>query len=650
MFKKHVAFLLLAVLLALPAFASAEEKWIMMSNSVNQGNRFSSGSGIDDKVVFAIGTNGTTGTIKMSSDGGKTMSDLALPTAQTLGLSSIQMFSANDGLITSLGAFYRLKDKGQTYEALNVPGKPTTCLYSTCVAKTHCYFSCAKGVIAITHDAGATWSTSTLSVTDLNAGPIAFYDATTGYVADDLSESNTDGQGQVTQNVLSRGTIFKTTDGGKTWTKKIENEPYQYTALEVVAPDRFFIGAQDNTHGYLRYSQDGGTTLKTLPVTETKQGSFGSVPLWHIGGIKFFDEQKGWVVVSYGSLAGGVGNLLFFLKTTDGGTTFTEFLANKTAGGFANGSVYGWSWVNEHLAYAFGEMQTVIQFSDGQYVPPAVDGDVDRDNEIEYVDDDGELVPVDGDPDTDTAPVYKGAPGDPCPVPGKPDTYAHPRCDANLGSGVCAWKEGHAPFCTAICTKNADPICLHLNPDSGCKPIDYNGVASTSDTATRICLFQSSDLTNYSGAWQGYSGALLGEACWNKNHAANPRCDSAKSFGGDFCLEEPDNEAVFCSKYCSSESDCAGGFATTACCNGVVGDKNYCRYGALCTPAVDGDTEITPSEDGDTESTPSEDGDTSDPTIHKKSDGGGCQSTGSGAGLALLALFGLAVLRRRQRV
>lgn len=662
MLRQRLALLLCGALVLLPSLASAEETWTQMSSTIGTGNTYTFGSGLDDKNVFVGGSasdgqGGTKALFRLSQDGGKTFTDLAQPAGQLAMILNVEMFSIDDGVALGFvfpggGKFYRVKSKGATLEEIAVAGKPS-CSYLTCYAKTHCVATCGNGVIAYSHDSGKSWSTSTLPVTDLKPGPVSMYDALTGYATFYLTKDITNSEGQVTgQDTLSRGTIFKTVDGGKTWTKQVENEPYTYTAIQAVTASRFYVGAQDNTHGYLRYSQDSGATYNILPITDSKSTAFGSSPLWNIGGIKFFDEQTGWVVVSYGSVDGGVGNLLFFLKTTDGGAHFTENVAKKAGGGFANGSVYAWSWVDEHLAYAFGEAHSLLVFSDGQYVPPAVDGDQDadsdKDTEIEYVDDDGELIPVDGDQDTETEPLYKGAPGDPCPVPGKPETYDFPRCDPKLGSGVCVWKEGHAAFCTATCTTNQS--CYSLDPDSQCKPIDYNGVAGTSEKATRVCLFLSADITDYSGAWEGYSGALLGEACFDKNHGANPKCELTKKFGGDFCVEPlvDDTSIVFCSKYCTADADCAGGFQDTYCCNGTYGEKKFCYYGALCTPAVDGDTDVTP--DGDTESAPTEDGDESEAiTPTKSSSGGGCQTAGSATGFALLALLGLALLRRRVR-
>jgi photosystem II stability/assembly factor-like uncharacterized protein len=124
---------------------------------------------------------------------------------------------------------------------------------------------------------------------------------------------------------LSKSSIIKTLDGGKTW---IEQDPGPYYYLRSV----YFTDEQDGwavgSYNAILHTTDGGKNWnrKTLENTE-----------WDVtyNKVLFIDKQNGWILDSKRRL----------LKTTDGGITWKFFEdVNVTVGNFYfNNSKHGWA-------------------------------------------------------------------------------------------------------------------------------------------------------------------------------------------------------------------------------------------------------------------------------------------------------------------
>lgn len=645
----------LAVFLFSAISAQAEDeaggRWELTYLNFNQGNVFISGSAVGDKLIVAAGVevDGSSGnsmpTMKRSTDG-VSFSPISLPPEAGFTLfTDIQMINPNLGFAAGnalqAGPIWRITNNGSSVESLVVVwGEFPKCVKLFCLDADHCWSTCNEGLMIRSSDSGENWDSSTLPVTDLNRpGPIHFINESVGYAMMGMVESQGEGENEVDV-VQARGTTFKTVNGGESWTKLAEDEAYAYGELQFINENLGYVTAWDNTKAYLLKTENGGQSWNVLPVPPTMAGQFDpSAPLWQIGGVHFFDADRGWIVASYGSEEGGIGNVLTFLYTEDGGINWESHLGwGKDAEGNdvnVGGQMYDMAVVDEHLAYGFGEMQVVMRYTDGEYNPPDTDGDDPVDGDGVQPDGDGT---VDG--DTSTGPVYDGGPGQPCPVPGEDAEDSYPRCDPLQGSGLCVWRDDHDPYCSASCVSNED--CRVLDPDSCCKPVDFEGETKN------ICMLEDKYCVDYSGKWYGYEGALLGEPCRDVGHPDLPKCD--KNYGGKFCVDEKRGGPTFCTMECTGATECPGGFQTEFCCSGEAGDMTYCRYGRNCDPDWD------PTEDGDVnepdgdlpaiDGDVSVDGDDSGSGGSRESDGGGCNAAAGGP-LVLLA-FSMLLLRRRR--
>ena len=142
---------------------------------------------------------------------------------------------------------------------------------------------------------------------------IRFYDNNTGYTVSSLYNGST-------------FNIYKTTDGGSTWTG--QNSGYtsmRFMSIFFFHPDTVLISGND---GVIVRTTNGGTTWVTMPTGVTDQ-------LWSL---EFTNRTTGYC-------AGSTGRVL---KTTDGGTSW--FALNS---GVQN-QLYCLQFLNDSLGYASG--------------------------------------------------------------------------------------------------------------------------------------------------------------------------------------------------------------------------------------------------------------------------------------------------------
>jgi photosystem II stability/assembly factor-like uncharacterized protein len=657
-----IAAFALSVWCSLALAAPPEGKWTLNNMNFNQGNKYFAGSVGPDNYLMAIGAEadgqgGTKLVFRKSTNEGKSFGDITIPTNGGMFqfFTDVQVINKNLAWVAGMeigmtgnvgGPVWKVTNDGRDAEMqVLIWGEFPECSKIYCTDGNHCWTGCADGLVGYTSDGGENWQTSTLPVTDLTVGAIYFTDNSNGWIrAHKVDEEQGDEPNDPpTYTYLERGTTFRTTNGGKDWTVLTDGEKGMYTKLFMVNNQIGFADVFDGTRSYLSRTLDGGENWFILPLPPSQTGPYGSAPLYTVGGIHFFDENRGWVAASYGEKESGMGSILFMFYTEDQGDNWTPYQiwyldANTQQDTVLPGIVYAMSFINEHRGYVFGEMQTVAVWDDGQFDPPT-DGD-EPDGDAP----DGDGGAEDGDMDEDTGPIYTGAPGEPCPQPGNPESYALPRCDGGQGSPLCAWADGLGPHCTDFCTYNED--CRKFGPDSCCKVITFEGASQG------VCLVDAQLCPSYPDNWHGYKDALVGETCKIKDNpswASYPSCD--KNYGGSGCLLIPNEPPTFCSMACASDADCTGGFTTEGCCNLAVGDATYCQFDERCNPdwTPDGDE---PVEDGDV---PSDgdvpvDGDTpadGDDGGAGETGGGGCNGAAGGP-LVLLALASLWAVRRKR--
>lgn len=140
--------------------------------------------------------------------------------------------------------------------------------------------------------------------------------------------------------------VYKTTNGGTTWTKQTATEPNQnfafFTALEFL----------DELTGYAATTISGSNVrriIKTVDggITWTKPTQ---PALSYIGGVHFFDANNG-------IIAGGSGKIL---RTYNGGNTWTEIYAASGQETFLN-----MAFVNSNIGYAVGNAGLIVKTTDG---------------------------------------------------------------------------------------------------------------------------------------------------------------------------------------------------------------------------------------------------------------------------------------------
>ncbi len=643
---------LVLTILAAPflLLADASGTWELQFLNFNQGNVFNAMDAADADVIVASGveTNSQGGqdpVVKRSINGGTTWNAVQIPTNGGLFpamFTEIQMINKDIGFAVGsefgftgsvAGPAWKITGMGATWEPLVTldANYHPMCSHIFCLNETHCWLTCLDGEILYTANGGTSFSSATISQTDLEPGPIHFIDENHGWAAFGLSE----GEDDEPSTVLNRGTIYSTSNGGVDWQQLTTDQPYVYYQMDFVNTQVGYLSASDDNYAYLLKTSNGGVDWFVLPLPSEIQGQFGTSPLWLVSDLKFFDENTGWVAVSYGTQEGSVGNTLYMKYTENGGLNwFDHQIINPQDSSAIGGHILDFDFIDEHLAFAAGEMQVIAKYEDGQYVPPDGDSPTDGDG---VTDGDGS----DGDVDQEKEPLYHGGPGEPCPIPGSEPDFDIQRCDAEKGSPLCAWRDSAETFCTAFCQKNED--CRPLSADAQCKPVTLEGQSK------HICLLKGEYITDYSGDWYGYWRPLLGETCAD----SDPLCDL--NYTGKICINEP-SVTPFCSTLCLTDDDCLGGFIETVCCNGNAGGGQlYCRYGDLCEEPEptdgDGSTDGDSNTDGDSPIGPGPVTDGDDGGSSEDGGSSGCMQSPE-TSMLLFGLLALSILfiRRKARI
>lgn len=256
---------------------------------------FNDVSFVDDNIGWCS-LSGTPGKLYKTTNGGVTWFKLY---QSNTPFTSIHFFSKNDGYATTYGESGKLlktTDGGFSwlFFKMNVP--------------TKMYFRQNKGFlygkqILMSNDFGENWNSISPYLPSFSCNDIYFADDNTGWFC---------GKDPSSYNSM----LFKTTDGGVSWTKLYESTAGEFTnVIGFADSDTLYITYFNVIHGIrgttTLKSKDGGSTWVKIP------GTGGDA-------IHFTSPQKGWVA------EGDYTNSARIKKTTDGGVTWNTELEDNT--------------------------------------------------------------------------------------------------------------------------------------------------------------------------------------------------------------------------------------------------------------------------------------------------------------------------------
>jgi photosystem II stability/assembly factor-like uncharacterized protein len=310
------AVFILCLILYLADFANAQEwQW---SNPQPQGNHLQSVYFFDDNTGFAVGNMGT---VLKTTDGGNHWDILYLPGHPSLY--SIHFFGTEVGIITGEnGTIFRTADEGETWDDRSIdPG--------------HDLFS------------------------------VYLYNSDTGYIVgcDDYSD---------------RGILYKTTNGGETWTLVNTTSRWLYTVYPIGGSTVFAAGGdgiyRSNNGGLnwldslltphpiasLCFSDDdhgvaagGGNEEDLFMITTNGGDSWNQIyqmPTLYYSSVFFSSALTGYAIgYSYGNIV---------MKTIDGGITWVMISSYD----YNLNSLY---FINDDTGYAVGHSGIIVKTTNG---------------------------------------------------------------------------------------------------------------------------------------------------------------------------------------------------------------------------------------------------------------------------------------------
>lgn len=215
-------------------------------------------------------------------------------------------------------------DFGQTWTAA-VPTTMTSSIYSiTFIDSVTGFYGAGDDNIYKTTDGGATWTNKTsITGASINVTDIEFVSKTEGYAVD------------------AKGNVYKTTNAGDSWT--ITKIPFQkFSALSSNSGSTFISGLA----GTVLKSDDAGANWTPKYTSTTQQP---------IRQVTFVDANTGY---ASGGSTTGADSLGFILKTTNGGTNW-EVMSNTF-----KAQVYGFAITSPSNWCAVGSGNSIFRSTD----------------------------------------------------------------------------------------------------------------------------------------------------------------------------------------------------------------------------------------------------------------------------------------------
>ncbi len=302
------------------AMAAAWQNWVTNYNFVAPGGGYAETEFADCNNGIASGSS----TIVVTSDGGKTWVDKSRPDFAASFYSINGQAYPNTGkfyVAVSNGVIYKSTDKGTTldpaytdvnYQMNDVAGVGNDTVYAVGYSSFSVPTASRKSTFFRSYNSGTTWQTVDISATTTTPAftaptlsQMAFPSRLVGYVAG------------------SRNGIYKTTDGGTTWTSinpfpalnqfptGFPNTAITYTDIQALSDNVVFaVGNMFTSQSVRRVyrTTDGGASWVDIT------GNIPTIsPVGNLNAVLFHDINNGYVVTPGGVL----------LKTTNGGASWT---------------------------------------------------------------------------------------------------------------------------------------------------------------------------------------------------------------------------------------------------------------------------------------------------------------------------------------
>ncbi|WP_373331244.1 YCF48-related protein [Salmonirosea aquatica] len=365
---------------------------------------------LSETTGYALGN----GQLLKSTDGGISWAGVAAPTTNLLV--DLTFGSVNTGWIITNDQLFKTTDGGTSW-FLQKSSLPSPCQFSSfqkifALNPDSCwvtYYSsyCEGKAVSRTTNGGTTWTDYSIDVPGssyrelsyLNLSDLVFTDAQTGYITGTLYSRTTAQYG------ITGGVVFKSQDGGQTWTSIYVNYfNVQPKAVAFAAPSRGVVVGAGGLYlstvtnfaphrTYLPLKSVGGTTQKIIsvggkfkPREDGAHPDSKAVTLTSSNGSDWTKEETG--------SGNGVGNTLsqvkfknsqfgwkvgyFTLSTThDGGNSWQSLLAPGPPSSFNyivekayfTGDTTGFCLLRTHFENSAAGL---IAFSGSQFVTPPV--------------------------------------------------------------------------------------------------------------------------------------------------------------------------------------------------------------------------------------------------------------------------------------
>lgn len=315
----------LAIIMLLMLYSLSSAQWSYMYDSFSSFT-FKAVKYVSPKVVFLIGDNNL---ILKSADGGKTWAKLFTGFLSDYGFNDISVIDENN--ITAIGnngLIIRTTDGGVTWKKQLSGTKEELCEISY-ADKNNGMIVGVNSVILRTTDSGASWIKKSCG-DNLELTSVVMMDHDNAVIS-----------GTHWSTEASYSSIYKTTDGGNTWTLQKSDNSWEsfFHISSIDQNNKITVGA----NGSIYRSTDAGLTWN-------KQNSGTTCWLWDAC---FYDSLNGIVIGQYSSS----GKLL---KTTNGGETWEEPDPYVPSGG-----LFGVSFGDKLNGIAVGEFKSIILTTDG---------------------------------------------------------------------------------------------------------------------------------------------------------------------------------------------------------------------------------------------------------------------------------------------
>jgi photosystem II stability/assembly factor-like uncharacterized protein len=286
----------------------------------------------------------------ITTDAGDTWDYVAVPAATRYG--DVAFVDANNGFMASewMGTF-RTSDGGVTWNAIDVGGAVRWTSVNAPSAMTIILTSGGFGTRR-SLDGGATWTNYANAFNQVDA---CFLDDNTGVAVSDK--------------------IYRTTDGGETWTQRVSLSTGGLNAVHAAGNRVWAVGTTGDVRmsddaGFLWNQQDGGfsTLYGVYAIDANTAVAVGNAVIMRTtdGGtnwtqvVQNFDELYRTVtfVDAQNGVVGGIGGVI--LRTTDGGLTWTRKSSHATTMNLLDVDM-----VTADIAYAVGDAGTILNTVDG---------------------------------------------------------------------------------------------------------------------------------------------------------------------------------------------------------------------------------------------------------------------------------------------